>query len=171
MQLIGRETTPIEGKWFEVNPTTINKKICKRRRNDFKQELTRQLILEAFEEIERNPDKYANPFKTMIPEKNWTEISGEKAQIIANQLEGYVADWVEQALEWAQRIDNGESWKTICNEADKSKYCRILFWKNGFIRIVGGSISNGYSASDVCEYDFDLNNEFVNVVPLIASKI
>ena len=32
-----------------------------------------------------------------------------------------MADWVEQAFEWAQRISNGESWKTICNDADTAK--------------------------------------------------
>lgn len=172
MQVEKRIQRPIEGKWFDVNPETINKKIYKRRRNDVKQEQTRQFILEAFKEVECNPNRYAAPFRTIMPEKTWSAINFEKSQNVAKQLQGYMADWVEQGLEWAQRIDNGESWESVSNEADKANWYRIVMWKNGKLRLVGGACLNNsnYSASDVCDFDFDLNNEFFDAVPLIASR-
>lgn len=173
MQIKERTQSPIEGNWFNVNPEEIiNKKIFARRRYDKKQEETRLFILEAFKEVECNPDRYDVPFRTLMPEKNWALIDYETSEIIAKQLDGHVANWVEQGLEWAQRIYNGDSWKSICNEPDKSKWYRIIIWKNNNLRLVGGSYLNNmsYSVSDVCNFDFDFNDKFRDSVPLIASR-
>lgn len=169
MQEKTRIQSQIDGEYFEVYPKTINKKLFKRTRRG-KQEEIRKLILEAFQELERNPHKYSKPFRIIIPQKTWRVISGEKAQNIAIRFKGHITDWVEQAFEWAQRIHNGESWEDICNKPDKSKYYRIVVWKDGKLRIVGGA-NNKYSMTDVCEYDFNFNNEFIDVVPSIASQI
>ena len=170
MQEEKRIQAPIQGDAFDVIPKTINRKLFKKKRKG-KQEQTRRLIVEAFEEVDRNPDKYGKSFKAIIPEKTWTVINLDQAQKIAAQFKGHVADWVEQALVWAQRISNGESWEAICNKPDKAKYYRIVIWKNDHIRMAGGSDKHNYSAADVCDYDFDLDEDFSNVVPLIASQM
>lgn len=170
MQQKKRAQTQTEGNSFEIIPKMINKKLFKKSRKG-KQEEARLLILEAFEEVKLNPDKYYKSFRIIIPKKTWRVINGKSAQELAIQFKGHMVDWVEQALEWAQRIHNGESWEDVCNKPDKSKYYRIVIWKNGKIRIVGGSDNNKYSMTDVCDYDFDFNNEFIDVIPLIASRI
>lgn len=50
----------------------------------------------------------------------------------------HLTDWVEQAFEWAQKIANGESWESICNEVDTAKWVRCVRWK-AWIKFVGGS--------------------------------
>lgn len=168
MQQQKRILKPAEGEWFEVTPEAINRKLFKKKRKG-KQEETRQLILEAFEEVKHNPDKYGKTFKTIIPEKNWKVMNIEKAQNLAKQFKGHVADWVEQALEWAQRINNGETWEELCDKPDETKNYRMIIWKNNHIRMIGGSDKHNYSATDICYYDFSFDDNFFDVVPLIAS--
>ena len=170
MQQQKRILKPTEGQWFEVNPKAINRKLFKKKRKG-NQEQTRQLILEAFEEVEHNQDKYGKAFRTIMPEKNWELMNIEKAQILAKQFEGHVANWVEQALEWAQRINNGETWEELCNEPDEAKNYRMIIWKNNSIRMIGGSDKHNYSATDICYYNFHFDDNFLDVVPLIASYI
>lgn len=161
---------PTEGKWFEVNPASINQKLFKKQRIDKMQELTRQIILEAFAEVKNNPEKYAGPFETKISEKMWKSVTFKELEEYANNLGWHIADWVEQALEWAQRISNRESWTAVCNDPDTASWCRIVLWKNGYARIVGGSckLNNTISASDVCNYDFNTDYILNNVVPLLV---
>ena len=144
--------TPTEGKIFEVNPLEIDRSKFEKPMSDQNQEWTRQIIQEAFAEVDKNPEKYALPFYTLIPKKKW---SGYKTvaelKAYANDLGGLMADWVQQALEWAQRLLNGESWEAICNNADTANWYRMILWKNGYYRLVGGSRrrDNNYPASVV----------------------
>ena len=87
-----------------------------------------------------------------MPEKKWNDYKTvAELNAYANDLDGQMADWVEQALEWAQRLFNGESWETICNNADTANWYRVILWKNGCYRFVGGSRNDYYChpASDV----------------------
>ena len=79
---------------------------------------------------------------------------------------------MEQALEWAQRICNGESWEAVCNDADTANWYRLVVWKNGYGRLVGGSRNrNFYSpASDVDNYDYNSNYWVDYTVPLVVLK-
>ena len=88
---------------------------------------------------------------------------------MACKLGDHNADWVEQALEWAQRISNGESWEVICNNADTANWYRMIIWKNGYARLVGGSRnrSNVFPASDVHNYDYD-SYGIIYTVPLVV---
>lgn len=138
--------SPTEDKWFEVKPQAIDQKLFGKKKKDNRQEATRQIILEAFAEMEEKPEKYGKNFKTMMPKKTWTSKTVAWLQEMASNLGDHNADWVEQALEWAQRIANGEKWETICNDQDTANYHRLVVWNNGFPRIVGGSVIN---------YDFD----------------
>ena len=168
----GNADKPIEGNWFEVNPLGINKVFFEIKRENEAQERTRQLILEAFEKKKKNPKKYGRKFKTMMPKKTWSSTSIIALKRIAKSLGDHNADWVEQALEWAQRIDNGETWEDICNKPDTSKYYRLVEWKNeGPPCLVGGSRYDRYcvpaSYFSLKFYDSDYSLNYT--VPLVVS--
>ena len=160
---------PTEGKYFAVNPNTIPQKYFLEKREDRAQEWTRKIILEAFKKVKKEP-KYAKPFKTMMPKKTW-QIKKVIELIGLSQIMGdHTADWVEQALEWAQRIANGETWETICNEPDTANWTRIFIWKTGYPRLVGdsGMINSFLAPSDVLSYDLDLEDSLRMSVPNIV---
>ena len=167
LQVCGR---PEEGKWFEVNPQAINQELFQKERDDRRQERTRQLILEAFAEMKSNPGKYGRPFKTMMPEKTWHSKTVANLKELASRLGDHNADWVEQALEWAQRIHNGESWEAVCNRPDTANWYRLVVWKNGYARLFGGSVKGDdyYPASDVISCDYNSPDIFSYAVPLVV---
>ncbi len=165
--------TPSEGKLFEVNPLGMDRSRFKKPREDLRQEWTRKIIQEAFAEVDKQHEKYASPFYTLIPKKNWDDykpVVGLKEY--AKDLGGLMADWVEQALEWAQRISNGESWKTICNDIDTANCYRMIVWKNGCTRLVGGSriFDNHNAASDVSLDVSSFDDRLNYTVPLVVLK-
>lgn len=165
--------TPAEEKLFEVNPLGIDRSKFEKSMSDQQQEWTRQIIQEAFAEVDKHPEKYASAFYTLIPEKKWYGYKTvAELKAYANDLGGQMADWVEQALEWAQRIFNGESWEAICNNADTANWYRIILWKNGYYRLVGGSRDdyNDNPASCVLNYDYLSNNGLSLTVPLVVFK-
>ena len=163
-------STPTEGKWFEVNPEDINRELFKRKRKDESQERTRQIILEAFDEVKNNPERYNKPFKTLIPEKTWASKTVAQLKKVAKSHGDHMADWVEQALEWAQRISNGESWKAICNDTDTANWYRLVVWKNGYVWLVGGSRRgyHDYPVSDTASYNYGSYGIFNEAVPLVV---
>ena len=165
--------TPSEGKLFEVNPLGIDRSKFEKPMSNRKQEWTRQIIQKAFAEVDKHPEKYASAFYTLMPEKKWNGLKTvAELNAYANDLDGQMADWVEQALEWAQRLFNGESWETICNNADTANWYRVILWKNGCYRLVGGSRNNNNNnpASDVNNNDYNSNNRINNTVPLVVLK-
>lgn len=131
---------PTEGKCFEVNPMGIDRSLFQKKRSDRQQEWTRQIILEAFTEVDKHPEKYAKPFKTLIPEKTWDGYkTGKELKQYAEYIGDHIANWVEQVLEWAQRIANGETWKAVCNDQETTDWYRAVVWKDGNLRLVGFS--------------------------------
>lgn len=163
--------TPTEGKCFEVNPISINQNLFQKKGKDARQEATRQLILEAFDEWKANPTRYAKSFKTMIPIKTWERgKTVSELKEIACSLGDHMADWVEQALEWAQRIANGETWEAICNDPDTAKLYRLIVWKNGYHKLVGGASEqhDDNPASDVSLYDYHSNSRLYYSVPSVV---
>ena len=164
---------PIEGKLFTVIPLEIDRSCFEKLKRNPQQETARQLILEAFAEVDKHPEKYAVPFYTLIPKMNWNGYKTvEELKEYANDLGGEMANWVEQALEWAQRISNGEDWENICNDADTSKYYRIIVWKNNCFRYVGGSRYDECEApaSDIFSHDYNSNHNCSRTVPLVRIK-
>lgn len=161
---------PIEEQWFEVNPQAIDQSLFQEKRRDERQEKTRKLILEAFDEMKISPEKYDRKFKTMMPKKTWTEKTVVELNQMARELGDHIADWVEQALEWAQRICNGETWEAICNNADTANWYRMILWKRGYYRLVGGSRDyyNFYPASDIYHYDYHSDCRLNDTVPLVV---
>ena len=165
--------SPVEDEWFEVQPQLIDQSLFQDIRKDSKQEITRQLILEAFEELKKYPERYGKNFKTKMPKKTWTIKTVDDLKKIACKLGSHNADWVEQSLEWAQRISNGESWNTVCNEKDTAYWQRLVIWKgNDCACIVGGSCytSNNVPASNVDNKCYDSKKRLYNIIPLIIDN-
>jgi len=168
---------PTEDLWFVVNFQEIDQSLFQKKRKDESQEETRKLILEAFAEVKRNPKKYGKRFKTMMP--SFKRMRNEKRTVfnMKYEAEHYFgtrnADWVEQALEWAQRIFNGESWETICNNPDTAALCRMVVWKDGYARRVGGAhdFRGGVNANPPSYVDWwghECNDELLFTVPLVV---
>lgn len=163
---------PVINKWFEVKPLSIDQTLFQNKRKDEKQEEKRQIILEAFSEVKYNPEKYAKNFKTMI--SNIPHACGTPAVLreYAKELGYHMADWVEQAMEWAQRIANGESWETVCNKPDSVKWPRIVEWKFCKFKKIGGSYWNCaglYPASHISEQDYEIcDSTYDDVVTLLV---
>ena len=161
--------TPQEGRWFRVDPMTIDQEIFDFERKDKNQEKTRQYILDAFVEVLNNP-KYKHPFYTYIPAKEWKEKTYEGFETLAFEVGGHIATWVHQALEWAQRIANGESWKSICNEEDKTNWYRLVNGKNEELWLVGAAKLDDthFPATDILMQRYSSKEKFGVAVPLVV---
>lgn len=133
------------GKPFIVNPKTIDKKLFAIRRADAKEEWIRNFISLTIMEAEKYPEKYLIPFKTLIPE---VEMNLQKI-IKKEQL----ADWIQQGLEWAQRITNGEEWRKMCSEPDNINFRRFVKWGED-IRLIGGLSNPSTFISEPCWVDY-----------------
>lgn len=176
---------PMEGEWFEVKPQSIDQNLFKEERKDWQQEKARQYILKAFNEMKANPNQYGRNFKTMFPKKEWESGKGI-IPIIARAEEveegTQLGCWVEQSLEWAQRIANGESWESLCNDKDTASYFRLVKWMpdenifNGvytldYYVMIGGSVNCIYpdSATHISIHtQWDNLSDFDVVVPFIV---
>ncbi len=176
---------PTEGKWFQVKTSTIDRTLFQKKREDEDQEETRQLILEAFKALKRDVT-----FKTMMPKYKGILYPREAAHII-EKIPRYIGDgmafWAEQALEWAQRIANGESWEAVCNNPDTANWYRAVRWKDHTIRLVGGAVRFLYEDSNplclnhkyycirdnpssaVSEYGFTYKQIISGAVPLVVA--
>lgn len=167
-----REVFPIAmkpgvGTCFWVEPEAINEELFQKEREDTYQELTRRLIVEAIAEMKKYPEKYGTPFFTAIPEKTWSEKTVDGLEKVAKKMGGQMADWVHQALEWAQRLCNGESWEELCNDPDTILWYRLIKWKDGHARIVGSKYEAGSCVRvgyDACRWF----NILFDTVPLIV---
>lgn len=127
----------VNGQWFEIDPKTINRNFFENKGEEIDED-ARELILEAFKEMIKNPDKYAIKFKIRIPKKvTYDGKHYREIQEALNKKNEQIADWVHVALMWAQRIQNGEPWKNL--RMNVSLYQRFIIGKNGNIALVGGS--------------------------------
>lgn len=131
----------VNGEWFSVDYKTIDTKLFEEEREYG--EFARRLILEAFEEVRKNPEKYAKVFLAKIPKEiEYAEKSYEEISTLLAEKNQHIADWVELALIWAQRITDGEKWEVLYMDCyNVSPYERFVIWKDGRIAIVGGSSS------------------------------
>lgn len=160
-----------KSKIYEVNPMSIDKKEFEKERQDKRQEVVRQIIIKALYIVKEEPDKYGRKFKTLVPEEEVGFKSVKYFVERSTQIGDHMANWVEQALEWAQKIINGASWESICNEQDMSKYARLVIWNNSQVKIVGGSCksSKEYTPSSVSSFCCGETLVLDDVVPLVVS--
>ena len=161
---------PTEGRRFKVKVESIDQSLFQRYRHDSRQESTRRLILEAFEEIRKNPRNYPKQFEIMIPEKNWETKTVQELKQVAENMGGHIADWVEQTLYWAHEISQGKTWEIICNDEDTEKWYRLIVWKNGLARYVGGSteMNDSNAPSDIGIFDYGEDDDFEDTVPSVV---
>lgn len=161
---------PKEGEPFEINPKDIEWSLFQIPRKDIKQEKMRRLILKALYKVKENPKRYDKIFWTLWPVKYWEYMTCYKLENLAFDFGGHLANWVEQALEWAQRIKNGESWEEICNYADTANWYRLVKWKDGYSRRIGGSCKsdNNHPASYVDIIYIEPQIDLYLTVPLIV---
>lgn len=163
---------PVEGKLFVVKPVKINRSLFSEERDNEEQEKLRKLILQAFDRLDNEPKKYRRTFYTFKPEKTWVEPQTVcQLRKMACKMGDHLTDWVEFALEQAQRIHNGESWESICNIPDTLNYNRLIVWKDGSYRIVGGSVKKGdiKSPSYIFGFGYESNCVLESVVPSVTS--
>ena len=160
---------PFKGERFKVNLETINFNLFLESREDSKQEQKRQIIFEALTVAKNNP-KYAKPFTTIIPEKDWSAKHVYELEMLCYKFNGHNANWVEQCLEWAQKISNGVSWQALCNDADTCDWYRLVVWKYDYLCLVGGAkaLNSRASATNVIVHPFRHNSILSDAVPLIV---
>ena len=151
---------PEVGKWFEVDPTVINRNFFAERRKNDSEEKTRILIWESLSEVKF---KNIKPFQIMIPKKTWRIKTGADLVSKAEEL-GRLGTWVEQALEWAQRLQNGCSWAELCS-TDICQYNRLLVGKEGHWQIVGGE-----KPTELSFFYYHKWDSFGNTVPLVIRQ-
>jgi len=162
------KSKPQCGEWFEIQPTKLDIEFFEKSyREDPEEECKRILIVKALKELQVNPEKYGKDFKTMSPQKDWARKTVEELKTMAEEIGHHNADWVEQALEWAQRIQNGERWVDLC---ENKGYHKLVVWKNGYAHIVGGARTDcdsdpiwGHENCNYCSDDI-----LCNTVPLIV---
>lgn len=163
----------IEGNMFKVDPLGLNREKFTKNRTDRRQEETRKKIMEALCKLDRYPERYGISFYTVIPEKKW---NGKKSiasmELYAKSLGGCMSDSVEQSLEWAQRICNGESWEKICNDADTAEWFRVIKSNDRIYKRIGGSKVGGERkpASYSENRNYFRHSEVANAVPLVTFR-
>ena len=162
---------PREGIWFEVNPKTIKRSLFEEERLNSFQERTRRRILESLDEVNKNPDKYGRKFKTSMLKKTWDSKKAKELEEMACELGDHIVDEVEENLELAQRITNGETWEQICNLPDTANWHRLIKSKNDCFRRIGGAKLYNRDASPavVSSRDFYDDDIFEDTVPLVAA--
>ena len=145
--------SPIEGKWFMVNPMCIDRKLFEEKREDRIQECLRKLILQTFKAVDEKPKIYRYPFSTLIPKKEelpsvmWADTEKRTIHEFEHLLKNYNSSYswaniMEQSLEWAQCIQNGETWEDLCNNPDTVTRHRLVIDRNEErIYTIGGSCS------------------------------
>lgn len=132
---------PREEELFEVCPVKLL--LCRKFFENLSENYgvnLKRYILKALDRVERDPCRYISTFYTLIPEKTWNQrVTPKQLEAYAIKRGGHLADWTEQALEWAQRIINGETVKELYFNPDTVKWPRLVSWKRvGRYAIVGG---------------------------------
>lgn len=113
-----KEARVLQTKPYEVNPMTIRKELFFTPRNTYIEEVTRECILDALEMVKQKPQQYAKSFRTMRVLRLDDMKANELLAYCEKHLGCTYADWIETALEKAQRITNGEDWKEVCEHPE-----------------------------------------------------
>ena len=162
---------PIEGKWFKVNPSSIDQQLFEDKRTDDLQEKLRFHIQLAFKELKENPEKN-EAFKIFIPEKEYDNNPRRIVELknLASQIGDHMGLWWEWALMLAQRIANGETWESLCNEPDSTNWYLLVSWHR-HSRRVGGSRKSFYNppSGNIELYEYWNGDTVRDTVPLVVA--
>lgn len=179
LNVYSRKEIPfLKGSWLYVYPQKIDIKLFEKELEGFGNP-ARLLILEALEEVKKHPDKYGKDFKVRIP-KNILPFNNKKyfeIERILNESGESIVNWVQLALVWAQRIQNGESWEVLYNGRSMfsvSKFPKFIIWKDNKIATVGGtediySAFHGKAEQYIYPVFDSMSGENIGKVPMIAS--
>lgn len=140
---------PEEGKLYEVYPETIDQSIFQVKRDDPRKEEIRKLILKAFEEMKKYPERYYRPFGLFYFKKNWQYKSVDEIKALGLTLGDETATWVHQLLQWAQILQNEDAWEIMFSEPDDATDYRLVIWKDDCLIAVGGSKQHAMDISSV----------------------
>lgn len=156
-------------KGVEVNPILIDEPTFEIEKKDCysHKESIMQVIQKAFIEMKKDLRRYARPFEIVTPAELESVYTEEKMVALAEKYGDHIADWVEQALEWAQRIANGED---IFNKSDDSKWFRAISWQDGHVCLVGGAneLNNHDSAASIHDFNVNSSYQIYNAVPAVV---
>ncbi len=167
------EGKPNKDQCFMVNPQSIDRTYFENMRKDGKQESVRKRILKAFAEVDKNPEKYDRIFWTFVPEKKWAWKTAKGIQEYACNLGNHMADWIEQALEWAQRIYNNQTdsiWYDLCNRKDTEKWFRLIIVNCDYMCYVGDSMKSAgtHAPCDMYVVNYKPDMRMESTVPLVV---
>ena len=129
----------INEECYYVNPKTISRDIFMNERVDEQQEFIRKTILIAFSHMDYSIE-LLKPFKAMLPKKTWNMKTVIELEAVANMIGNGIAECDHQALIWAQRISNGETWESVCNE--KNKEVLLKDKVIGYVLLKNGNVFN-----------------------------
>ena len=158
---------PKQGVCFKVRPSTINRMLFDEKREHPDEEKVRLWIKDALFEMDKNPSKYERDFFSLIPKRQWGDKSVEEVLNYATTIGGVTMDWIEAGIEISQRISNGENWHRVCRELDDIKQNRIIIWKNGCPRFIGGSNA---APAEICEVDLTAEHTLHDTVPKVVIR-
>lgn len=155
-----------------VKPLEIEQQQFHRPRKDESQECLRQMILEAFVELERKPEIFGQPFTIIIPSKTWE--GGKKVcelKEISSSIGDHMANWVEMSLTWANQISKSKrNWDKLSNCPDESEWFRLIVWKDGCTRLMGGSsyTQQTHTMTDIFSVSYGLQEKLYDTVPAVV---
>lgn len=155
-----------------VKPLDIEQKLFQKPRKNQRQEGLRQLILESFVELNRRPEVFGRPFTIISPSKTWN--GGKKVcelKEISNSIGDHMANWIEQALDWAYQISKSKrNWEKLSNCPDESECFRLIDWKDGCARLMGGSsyTQQTHTMTDIFSVSYGLEEEIYDTVPAVV---
>lgn len=156
---------PIWGEFFWVNPLLINRQPFYIERSDYKEEMLRAHITEAFNEWDNliaGDSNCLKEFRTIVPYANNVLWNVTEWNDVAHNMSGKIATKMEQALLWAQRIDNGENWQEVLNSLYTGGVGkRLLKDYNGEYRIYDSIYDSSYMIPD---------QSLTTAIPLIVTK-
>lgn len=174
------------GTCFKVDLSTIDISLFQKIRADTTEEELRLLILEAYTEAQKEPEKYATPFFILLPCEDWyatrnrsryshhANISDIKD--FAKKIDGSISNWIDIYLGFAQEIShNSNAWSYLCKQIDYLPE-KFMLWKNGSYRMIGGSFDDRdyCTRNTLAELGSELLIENLNlireIVPFITLK-
>lgn len=152
---------------FEIGMREFSKIRFNHAEESEREENIRRLLCEAFCEVKRHPT-YQRRIEIVIPEKVYSVQTGYEMEKMSQSMGGHIADWVELSLYWAQKIQE-KGWN-LCHEQDDNPFYRIVVWKNGKYRLIGGAKKTGDVSykTHIGFFYYEKWDEFFNSVPLIA---
>lgn len=154
---IAHPVPPTEYEWFQVFPMEIDPNLFKDKREDEKQEETRQIILEALEELKKYPEKYGMPFETIVQNKSnhWEKERVSYKRPSRAAAPTMTSEWITIKISMKDFINR---YSFGVEGFNKSKIIFMINWVQQAFEWAQ-RISNGESWEDVCNKEGNIKYE------------